>query len=355
MKMNFVINSIGNSGGDKVVRKYAKMFSDKKNDVTIYVPIVPYRWENNIKARYKQLRGIASRIYHYILKKETKKYDGIKYKAVFRIENKFVSDADVVIATAWPTAYDVAKLNDNKGKKFYFVQDYEIWDDEEKGKRTYTLPLNKIVISTWIKDKLIEQGINDDISMLYNGIDANLYRNDNKKFENNEINCLMLGHKLRKKGVKEGLDSFHRAKKNIPNLRLKMFGLRKQDVDSLDINDVEFIENPDKKTLIDLYKNSDIFIFPSLEEGWGLTVVEAMCAKCAVVGTNTGCLVDIGKNGKNALICEPGNVEEMKENIIKLAKNRKLREDISNNGFETVKNFDWEKQAERFIEILNEE
>ncbi len=39
-----------------------------------------------------------------------------------------IPDADVVIATAWQTAYTVDRLSDNKGDKFYFVQNYEIWD-----------------------------------------------------------------------------------------------------------------------------------------------------------------------------------------------------------------------------------
>lgn len=42
-------------------------------------------------------------------------------------------NADYIIATAWPTAYDVAKLSDKKGKKYYFIQDFEVWDDKKGG------------------------------------------------------------------------------------------------------------------------------------------------------------------------------------------------------------------------------
>lgn len=356
-KINFILNNIGTSGGAKVIRKYSTNFNKMGYDTCIYIPLIPYIYgnQNYIIKFFRKIKGTIGNFYRYFIKKEQKEYKDCNYKIAFLIKNPFIRNADVTIATAWVTAYDVAKLNEKKGKKFYFVQDYEIWDDEKKGKKTYTLPLKKIVISTWIKNKLEEQGIKENMQIVYNGIDVDLYRNDNKNFEHTEINCLMLGHKLKKKGVKEGLDSFYEAKKTVPNLKLRMFGINKKDVNNLNIDDIEFIENPDKKTLINLYKNTDIFIFPSLEEGWGLTVIEAMCAKCAVVGTNTGCLVDIGKNGKNALITEPGNVEEMTKNIIKLAKDKKLRENISNEGFETAKNFDWNKQAEKFIKILNEQ
>lgn len=73
---------------------------------------------------------------------------------VWKISNNSIRDADVTIATAWPTAFEVNKLAEPKGKKFYFIQDYEIWDNAEIGKKSYQLPLNKIVISTWINNCL---------------------------------------------------------------------------------------------------------------------------------------------------------------------------------------------------------
>ena len=50
------------------------------------------------------------------LKKNKKEYD----KYVLSINNFFVKEADAVIATSWPSAYRVNKLNKDKGKKFYF-------------------------------------------------------------------------------------------------------------------------------------------------------------------------------------------------------------------------------------------
>lgn len=41
---------------------------------------------------------------------------------------KSIPDADVVFATAWETAYTVSRLHEKKGRKYYFVQNYEIWD-----------------------------------------------------------------------------------------------------------------------------------------------------------------------------------------------------------------------------------
>ena len=41
-----------------------------------------------------------------------------------------------------------------------------------------------------------------------------------------------------------------------------------------------------------------------------MTPLEAMASKCAVVGTKTGCMLDIGLDRDNALLCEPGDVRK---------------------------------------------
>lgn len=356
MKINFILNSVeGKSGGAQVVRKYVTLLNNIKDvDAIIYAPIISYKTKKGLKASFERIRMILANIYHYQIKKEIEKKHINYIKIVPKIRNKFIRNADVVIATAWPTAFDVVKLNKNKGKKYYFIQGYEIWDDEKLGKKTYELPLKKIVISTWIKIQLEKQGINEKMKILYNGVDSN---NENmnmiKDSSNSKISCLMLSHNMEKKGVKNGLKAFYMAKKENPNLDLKMFGI---EYNKIIPKDVGFYKNPSREVINKLYNESDIFIFPSLEEGWGLTPIEAMQAKCAVVATNTGCMLDIGDNKKNALISKPGDVETMSNNILKLANDEKLRIRIGLNGFETVKKMNnWDTETRLFLEILKNE
>ena len=109
-------------------------------------------------------------------------------------------------------------------------------------------------------------------------------------------------------------------------------------------------------SLVNLYNESDIFLFPSLEEGWGLTVVEAMASGCAVVGTNTGCLLEIGRNKYNCMKSNPKDVDSMVENVIEIMKNDKLFFKLIQQGKETAKNLDWNKslaQFEKAISFLN--
>ena len=353
-KINFVLNGVANSGGGKVIRIYVKELIKKGYDVKIYFSYASYAYKKGIIGQFCKFLSCLKKIYKYKIRNELDNVKEYNYQVVPFINDKYIRDADITIATAWVTAYDVIKLNEKKGKKYYFIQDYEIWDDEILGKKTYELNLNKIVISTWIKNKIEQQGIKDKIKLLYNGIDINTYRHESKKFEDKKIiNCLMLSHHLEKKGIEQGLRAFELAREKYGDLNLTMFGLRPLQKKIPDY--VKFVENPQLSELVKLYHNADIYIFPSKEEGWGLTVTEAMASKCAVVGTNTGCLLDIGKHEENALISEPNDVITLSNNIFRMANDIEKKKKISLNGYDTVKDMSWEKQVDKFVEILQTE
>ena len=245
----------------------------------------------------------------------------------------------------------------SKGKKLYFVQGYEIWDNLDYGMNSYRLPLKKIAIATWIKEKLItECGCGeDDIEIVNNGIDTKKYflseEKDVNKNKEATISCLMLDHTLEKKGVKYGIAAFMAAKKAVPNLRLKMFGIKK----SKYVPDgIDYYKDPNQDELVKLYQQSDIFIFPSLEEGWGLTPIEAMACGCAVVATNVGCMLDIGVNNENVVLSDCANVGSLADGIIKLAQNTEFRNKIAMNGYKTVQMLDWDRATDKFEKIILE-
>nr|WP_274599531.1 glycosyltransferase family 4 protein [Clostridium perfringens] len=153
----------------------------------------------------------------------------------------------------------------------------------------------------------------------------------------------MMYHKLEWKGFSDGLKAFEIVKKYNPNLKLKLFGLE----DGHDIPEyAEFYKNPSRETLKKIYSESNIYIFPSRNEGWGLTILEAMACKCAVVGTNTGALIEIGIDGENCLKSESENIIALANNIKRLIDNDNLLNDIANSGYRTALNFKWENSID---------
>lgn len=350
MMINIVLPVLAKSGGADVVYKYTELLAEKGHDVIVYRPI----WSFNYQ-RYS--RKIVNRIHQlYCTLKNLTKIRHIEHKEdkfVPLISDRFIRNADVVIATSWPTSFSVNKLSGCKGKKVYFIQDFEIWDNEEYGLKSYELPLNKIVISTWINHQLKERLGIGPFPVIYNGMDTEKFTNPNKVYrqKGEAMHCLMLNHLLSKKGVDDGIKAFEIAKKEYPNMTLESFGL----CDNGNLPDyVKYTQDPTQDELVEIYCHSDIFIFPSKTEGWGLTPLEAMACQCAVVGTRTGFVLDLGQHGVNMMISEPGDVEDLARNIVHLAKDRGLLKRISEQGRELTKKLSWQISYNKFVDILSD-
>lgn len=349
MKINIILPFTALTGGIKIAFEYSDRLKKRGHDVIIYVPMKAYKFNNHgISGKLKTLKASIGNTL-----KRGNKVDWFDLKTEIRlvplIKDRYIRDADVVVATAWPTAFDVDKLHISKGKKFYLVQHYEIWSGPlENVDNSYRLPLNKIVIAKWLQD-LMQEKFGQKSNLIYNGIDLNEFKYDRNAHNSNEIIVSMLYHTLEWKGFEDGLKAFELAKEKYPYLKLKLFGTEKG-------NNVpeyaEFYCNPSKEELKDIYNKSDIFIFPSKKEGWGLTVLEAMACKCAVVGTDTGALNEIGVHGENALISDTNDIEMLSKNIINLVEDSNLRKKISENGYLTAYNLDWEKSIDKIEKLF---
>ena len=335
MKINIILPMLAKSGGADVIYKYTELLTAHGHDVVIYKPVVAFnlrryksRLTNRIHQLYCSLKGISK-----IGKKRNPEDQYIP-----TVSDLFIRDADITMATSWPTSFCVNKLSASKGKKVYFIQGFEVWDNKEYGLRSYKLPLNKIVISTWINQQLKENLGIGPFPVVYNGMDTEKFTNPNKGYrqDGKTIHCLMLNHLLSKKGVDDGIKAFELAKReDLPDY-------------------VMYTQDPSQNEIVEMYKRADIFIFPSKAEGWGLTPLEAMACRCAVVGTRTGFVLDLGQHGVNMMISEPEDVEELARNIVRLAKDTELLKKISEKGLELAKKLSWQESYNKFVNILSD-
>ncbi len=115
---------------------------------------------------------------------------------------------------------------------------------------------------------------------------------------------------------------------------------------------VKFIDFVDDLKLADLYKNAKCFVLPSLYEGFGLPVLEAMKYGCPVIVSNVSSLPEAG--GDAALYVNPEDVNDIKEKIEKVLSDKNLREQMVRRGYEQVKKFSWEKTARETLKVLEE-
>jgi len=345
MKITFILPFKFLTGGVKIVFEFANHLVDRGYEVLIFHPLIPFRFGDkvvSISGNYWQLRGLLANI------KQGKKVNWFDLKAkiirIPRISNKFIEDADIVVATAWPTAYAVHKLTDKKGKKFYFIQGYETWRGPiETINKSYQLPLNKIVVSNWLK-KIIKHKFNQKVDAVVTyGVDFNKFYNE-KKVLNDRKKILMMYSPLELKGSADGLKAFEIAKKKHPEIELVMFGVKR----GPDVNKYGyFYQNPSISKLRELYSTSDIFILPSWIEGCSIPPMEAMACKCAVVATEVGGIHDYAVKGKTVLVNKPKDVEKMAENIIYLLDNPDELMRLSIAGYNHIKQFTWEKAVNK--------
>ena len=109
-------------------------------------------------------------------------------------------------------------------------------------------------------------------------------------------------------------------------------------------NDVIFTGYVDDEDVAVLMRGALSFVFPSLYEGFGMPVLEAMACGTPVLTSNTSSLPEVA--GDAAILVDPFSVREISEGLAKLYNDGRLRAELSKKGRERAKLFSWEHSAE---------
>jgi len=98
-----------------------------------------------------------------------------------------------------------------------------------------------------------------------------------------------------------------------------------------------------------LYSGATCFVFPSLYEGFGLPILEAMKCGCPVVTSNVSSMPEVA--GEAGILVDPLNVKNIAEGINQAIENR---QELIKKGFAQVKKFSWEKTARETLKVYKE-
>lgn len=110
-------------------------------------------------------------------------------------------------------------------------------------------------------------------------------------------------------------------------------------------NFVTYLGKPDKSTLVQIYNAADILLSPSLYEGFGMTVLEAMACGTPVITSNVSSLPEV--TGDAAVLVAPTDVQAMVETVCRLQNDSVYRQELSSKGLARAKLFTWEATAEQ--------
>ncbi|MFH1191990.1 MAG: glycosyltransferase family 1 protein [bacterium] len=160
----------------------------------------------------------------------------------------------------------------------------------------------------------------------------------------------------------EGKLEIRNLKLEIRNWKLVLVGVRNYFYERLeeyvkdnfpDIKDrIIFLGYATDKELAQLYKNAALYVFPSLEEGFGLPPLEAMSYGVPVISSDKSCLSEILSNA--VLYFDAENSEDMADKILCGLEDEKRRKDLIKKGYERIQLYDWEKNARKTMEVYGE-
>lgn len=116
--------------------------------------------------------------------------------------------------------------------------------------------------------------------------------------------------------------------------------------------EVLFLGNVADEDLPKLYNCADLFVYPSLYEGFGLPPLEAMACGVPVITSNTSSLPEVV--GEAGIMVDPTDTNSLCEKMCHVLEDSKLRSYMKNNGLERAKLFSWRKTAKQILKIYGD-
>ncbi len=101
-----------------------------------------------------------------------------------------------------------------------------------------------------------------------------------------------------------------------------------------------------------LYSHALALVHPSLYEGFGLTLLEAMACGAPVIATRTSSIPEV--TGEAALLFDPLNSDQLLKFLLGIERSNALRMSLTAKGFENVRRFDWKKTADTTFQVYEE-
>jgi glycosyltransferase involved in cell wall biosynthesis len=117
-------------------------------------------------------------------------------------------------------------------------------------------------------------------------------------------------------------------------------------------NRVHFLDFVSDEELHALYEGAICYCLPSLYEGFGLPVLEAMQHGCPVITSNISSLPEAG--GDACLYVDPESPSDIAKKIVELIEKPALRKKLIEKGYKHIKKFSWKKTAKETLQVLQE-
>lgn len=243
----------------------------------------------------------------------------------------------------------------------------------------FFLELNTMLSAKWAKkiitpsastkkDLVKFYGISPEkIAVIHHGAEDREWNVEGRKWsqqkgggDKNCFNILSLGRLEKRKNIVNLVKAFNILKEKKPRVDLKLilagkpgfgFGEIQKEIDSSkwkgDITATGYISESEKE---DLYEKADMFVMPSLAEGFGMPILEAMQRRVPVLCSDITPFFEIAMDC--VLYFDPKSCEDIADKIGMVVANEHLRNDLIERGTRNLENFSWEKCVKETLDVL---
>jgi N-acetyl-alpha-D-glucosaminyl L-malate synthase BshA len=263
--------------------------------------------------------------------------------------------------------------------KMLFEKPYIIWGQGSdvylswrfKGMISRLVLKNADAVIALTKDmeKRMKKFCNRYIHVIPNGIDLKVFEKSsprkllpNLQITNSERILLFVGTLRPVKGLKYLIQAMNILRNTgVEKVKLIIIGdgeerqALKHLVKQLHLEDrVIFVGKIPNEKVPNYMTIADIFVLPSLSEGFPIVTLEAMASGLPIIASRIGGMPEIVEDGVNGFLVEPANPRDIAEKVTFLLKDEELRGRISKKNKEKIKNYSWEKIIEKLEEIFLE-
>ena len=270
----------------------------------------------------------------------------------------FINECDVIIA-GWMSQIqevinsEVPVVYWEQGSESLFGDYNDLFSSSpirNRLKKCFSIPAS-IVSCSPVVSKILSVKYNKNSFVIPNSIDTSFYYPDVER-NNDEITILLVGNpQLKFKGFNVALNALQIVHEKGYKFNVKWVCQSVPNVKGIKYP-INYIKMPSQEQLAKIYRNSDIFIFTSWYEGFGMPPLEAMASGVPVISTKCGGVESFIEPGFNGLLIEPGDIESLAYATIELIKNKRLRELLAERGRQTALKFDAEIIAQRWEQYL---
>ena len=231
-------------------------------------------------------------------------------------------------------------------KLFFRKLSFKIWKNS----------VRVIANSEQLKTLALKTAPKQFINIIPNGVDTDMFQKYPKK-NNPKFTVLYVGRLIERKGLNYLLDAFAQLNGQ-KDCRLILVGsgdqedsLKEQAEQTGQGQYVYFFGAVSHNLLPPFYRQDDVFVLPSLNEGMSNALLEAMASGLPVIATDTGGTDELVRN--NGIIVEKRDAGSLFRALNLLKSDLSLRRDLGRNSLSKAKHMSWADAADRYLKIYN--